>query len=53
MLITRLLKLLKFDLSSEKIVALFIDINNTLLKRMYIGERAPIPPPPIIPPLAS
>ena len=45
MLITRLLKLFKFDLSGEKTVAPSIDINSTLLKRMHVGERAPIPPP--------
>ena len=32
MLITRLLKLLKFDLSSEKAVAPYVDINSTLLR---------------------
>jgi len=37
MLITRLLKQLKFDLSSERSIELSVDINNTLLKR--IGHR--------------
>jgi len=51
MLITRLLKLLKFDLSGERSIAPSIDINNTLLKRMHVGERASVPqPPPVIPP---
>ena len=52
MLITRLLKLLKFDLSGESVVAPSIDINSTLLKRMNVGECAPIPPPPVVPPFA-
>jgi len=52
MLITRLLRLLKFDLSAERSIAFSIDINSTLLKRMHVGERAPAPvphPPSIIP----
>jgi len=50
MLITRLLKQLKFDLSVERSIAPSIDINNTLLKRMHVGEHALIPQlPPIIP----
>ena len=53
MLIIRLLKLLKFDLSDEKAIAPSVDINSTLLKRIHVGECAPIPPPLIIPPLAS
>jgi len=48
MLITCLLKLLKFDLSGERSIAPSIDIKNTLLKRMHVGERAPIPQPPHI-----
>jgi len=49
MLITQLLKQLKFDLSAERSFTPSIDINNTLLKRMLVGEHAPIPqPPPII-----
>ena len=51
MFITRLLKLLKFDLSIERSIVPSIDINSTLLKRMHVGERAPTPvhqPPPII-----
>ena len=51
MLITRLLRLLKFDLSAERSIASSIYINNTLLKRMHVRERAlaPVPqPPPII-----
>ena len=44
MLITRLLKFLKFDVSGEKVVAPSIDISSTLLKRMHLGERALIPP---------
>ena len=53
MLITYLLKLLKFDLSGEKAIALSIDINSTLLKRMHVGNRASIPPSPVIPTFAS
>jgi len=34
MLITRLLKQLKFDLSTERSIEPSVDINNTLLKRM-------------------
>jgi len=46
MLITRLLKQLKFDLSAERSIEPSVDINSTLLKRMC----APAPqPPPIIP----
>jgi len=49
MLITRLLKQLKFDLSTERSIELSVDINNTLLKRVRARERAPAPqPPPII-----
>jgi len=54
MLISRLLKLLKFDLSAERSIASSIDINSTLLRRMHVGECAPAPipqPPPIIPPI--
>ena len=43
-LVTRLLKLLKFDLSGEKYVAPSIDINSIPLNRMHVGERAPVPP---------
>ena len=53
MCITHLLKLLKFDVSSEKAIAPSIDINSTLLKRMHAGERALIPPPSVIPLFAS
>ena len=50
MLITRLLKQLKFDLSTEWSIELSVDINSTLLKRMRAKERVPAPqPPPIIP----
>ena len=52
MLITRLLKQLKFDLSGERSIALSTDINNTLLKRMHVGEHAHVPhPSPFIPPV--
>ena len=50
-LISRLLKLLKFDLFVERSIALSIDINGTFLKRMHVGKHAPAPvpqPPPII-----
>ena len=53
MLIIRLFKLLKFDLSGENVVALSIDINSTLLMRIHIGKRAPMPPPPVVPLFAS
>ena len=52
MLITRFVKLLKFDLSAKRDIAPSVDINSTLLKRMHVGERAPAlapQPPPIIP----
>jgi len=50
MLVTRLLKHLKFDLSTERSIEPSVDINSTLLKRMSVKERAPAPqPPPIIP----
>jgi len=39
-----LLKLLKFDLSGERSIAPSVDISSTLLKRMYVGERAPFHP---------
>jgi len=47
MLITRLLKQLKFDLSTERSIEPSIDINSALLKRMRARERvlAPQPPP--------
>jgi len=49
MLITRLLKQLKFDLSAERSIEPSVDINNILLKRMRARERAPAPQfPPII-----
>ena len=45
MLITRLLKQLKFDLSTERSIEPSVDINSTLLKR----KRVPAPQaPPII-----
>jgi len=50
MLITHLLKLHNIDLSGEKVVASSVDINSTLLKRMHVGKRAPVPPPPLIVP---
>jgi len=50
MLITRLLKQLKFDLSTERSIELSVDINITLLKRMRARERVLAPQPsPIIP----
>jgi len=50
MLITRLLKQLKFDLSTERSIEPSVDINNTLLKRMRARKRVPAAqPPPIIP----
>jgi len=50
MLITRLLKQLKFDLSTERSIEPSVDINNTLSKRMHVRERASASqPPPIIP----
>ena len=48
MLITQLLKQLKFD-PAEQSIELSVDINSNLLKRMCARERAPAPqPPPII-----
>ena len=53
MLITRLLKQLKFDLCTERSIELSVDINSTLLKRMRVRERAPAPQSqPIIPTVA-
>ena len=53
MLITHLLKQLKFDLPAERSIEPSVDINNTLLKRMCARERAPAPQPtPIIPVVA-
>ena len=43
MLITRLSKQLRFDLSIERSIELSVDINNTLLKRIRVRERAPAP----------
>jgi len=52
-LITELLKLLKFDLYAERSIEPSIDINSTLLKRMHGRECAPAPqPPPIFPAVA-
>jgi len=48
MLITYLLKQQKFDLSCKRSIAPSIDINNTLLNRMHVGERAPAPIPPLL-----
>ena len=49
MLITRVLKLLKFDLSAKRAIAPSVDINSTILNKMHVGERAPAlapqPPP--------
>jgi len=53
MLITRLLKQLKFDLSAERSIKLSVDINNTLLKRMHARECAPAPQPPLIIPAVT
>ena len=54
MLITRLLKQLRFDLSTERSIEPSVDINSTLLKRTRVRERAPAPQPqPIIPAFAS
>jgi len=54
MLITRLLKQLKFDLSTEQSIEPSVDINSTLLKRMHARERVPAPqPPPIFPAVVS
>ena len=50
MLIIRLLKQLKFDFSTRRTIEPSVNINNTLLKRMRVRERAPAPqPPPITP----
>ena len=50
MLITRLLKQLRFDLFTERSIEPSVDINSTLLKRMRVRERPPDPQPhPIIP----
>jgi len=48
MLITRLFKQLKFDLSTERSIELSVDIISTLLKRMCAGERAPASQPPLV-----
>ena len=54
MLITRLLKQLHFDLSTERSIKPSVDINNTLLKRMRVRECAPASQSqPIIPTFAS
>ena len=53
MLITHLLKQLRFDLSTEWSIEPLVDINSTLLKRMRVRERTPAPQPqPIIPAVA-
>ena len=52
MLITRLLKQLKFDFS-ERSIEPSVDINNTLLKRMRARVRAPAPQPPLIIPAVA
>ena len=50
MLITRLLKQLRFDLSTERSIEPSVDINSSLLKRMRVRECVPAPQPhPIIP----
>ena len=51
MLITNILKLHNIDLLGEKVIASSIDIKCTLLKRIHVGERAFVPPPPLVIPL--
>jgi len=46
MLVTHLLKQLKFDLYVERSIEPSVDINSTLLKRMCARERVPAPQPP-------
>ena len=53
MIITRLLKQLKFNVSAEQSIELSVDINNTLLKRMHVRERALTPQPPAINPAVA
>ena len=55
MIITRLLKHLKIDLSGEKAIAPSVDKNSTLLKRMQTGARVYAPVTPVQPqvPFAS
>jgi len=43
MIITCLLKHLKVDFSGEKAIAISVDINSTLLKRMQTGTRVYAP----------
>ena len=45
MLIIRLLKQLKFDLSTKWSIEPSVDINSTLLKRMHASERVLAPQP--------
>ena len=46
MILTRLFKHLKINLSDKKTVGPFIDIDHTLLKRMHVGFHAQAPPHP-------
>ena len=49
MILTRLFKHLKIDFSGERVIALSIDVNNTLLKRMQADAHVHAPPPPVQP----
>ena len=48
-ILTRLFKHPKIDLSGERVIAPFVDINSTLLKRMQAGARVHAPSPPVQP----
>ena len=49
MILIRLLKHFKINLSDEKPITPFIDIDHTLLKRMHVGLRAQALPYPTSP----
>ena len=49
MILTRLYKSLKIDLSGEKVISPSVDIYHALLKRMQAGTRVHSQPPSILP----
>ena len=51
MILTRMFKHLKIDLSDEKVIAPLIDIDRTFLTRMQAGVHAHVPPHPASPPV--
>ena len=51
MLLTRLFKHFKINLSNERVVNPLIDINSTLLKRVHVGAHVQASSHPSLPPV--